>query len=125
MHRGGAHDALLAIGDASQGGHDTHVAQADSHRNLLGEFSAAMKAFLDDLKTSQLAERIVVLAFSEFGRRVQGTGQQGPITELSGPFSSLGAMCREDFLENIRHSATWIREISRCRSTSDAFMRRF
>ena len=70
---------------ASQAGYDTHVAQADSHRNLLREFSGAIKAFLNDLETSRLAERVVVLAFSEFGRRVQENGSGGTDHGVAGP----------------------------------------
>ena len=82
---------------ASQGGYDTHSAQADSHRNLLREFSGAMKAFLDDLKTSQLAERVVVLAFSEFGRRVQENGSGGTDHGVAGPVFLAGSAVQGGF----------------------------
>ena len=82
---------------ASQGGYDTHSAQADSHRNLLREFSGAMKAFLDDLKTSQLAERVVVLAFSEFGRRVQENGSAGTDHGVAGPVFLAGSAVQGGF----------------------------
>ncbi len=61
----------------SQGGYDTHAAQADQHRLLLSEFSGAVYAFLKDLKAAQLADRVLVMAFSEFGRRVQENGSAG------------------------------------------------
>jgi uncharacterized protein (DUF1501 family) len=75
----------------SQGGYDTHSAQANRHFNLLNELSGAIKAFLDDLADSKLADRVMVLCFSEFGRRVlendsAGTdhGAAGPVL-LAGP----------------------------------------
>lgn len=68
-----------------QDGYDTHFAQLLTHSRLLGEFSGAVKAFLDDLKRSELAQRVVVLAFSEFGRRVKENGTQGTDHGTSGP----------------------------------------
>lgn len=54
---------------ATLSGFDTHAAQEFTHANLLDRFSQALAAFLDDLRGAGLAERVVVLAFSEFGRR--------------------------------------------------------
>ncbi|HEV3256663.1 MAG TPA: DUF1501 domain-containing protein [Gemmataceae bacterium] len=61
----------------SQGSYDTHYIQAPQHAELLSELSGALRAFLDDLAAAGLAERVTVLAFSEFGRRVQENGSQG------------------------------------------------
>ncbi|MFV0444689.1 MAG: DUF1501 domain-containing protein [Planctomycetaceae bacterium] len=69
----------------SQPGYDTHSAQVDAHRRLLNEFSRGLKAFLDDLHASKLEERVVVLAFSEFGRRVQENGSAGTDHGAAGP----------------------------------------
>jgi uncharacterized protein (DUF1501 family) len=62
---------------ASQSGYDTHASQLYTHANLLSTLSAAIKAFLDDLKNSGLEDRVVVLVFSEFGRRVKENDSQG------------------------------------------------
>jgi uncharacterized protein (DUF1501 family) len=69
----------------SQGSYDTHYAQSEPHANLLGELSGALKAFLDDLASARLAERVLVLCFSEFGRRVQENGSQGTDHGTAGP----------------------------------------
>ena len=61
----------------SQGGYDTHATQLAQHANLLGELSGALKAFLDDLAAAKLADRVLVLCFSEFGRRVRENGSAG------------------------------------------------
>ena len=61
----------------SQPGYDTHYAQLQTHSALLGEFAGALRAFLDDLAASGLADRVTVLVFSEFGRRVAENGSQG------------------------------------------------
>lgn len=79
---------------ASQAGYDTHSAQADSHRSLLTEFAGALKAFLDDLQTSKLADRVVVLVFSEFGRRVRENGSKGTDHGVAGPVFVAGNAVR-------------------------------
>src|SRR5256885_15072915 len=60
-----------------QGGYDTHSAQIFTHSNLLFELAAAVKAFLDDMAASKLADRVTVLMFSEFGRTVKEDGSAG------------------------------------------------
>lgn len=62
---------------ANQGGYDTHSAQRANHADLLRELSGAIKAFLDDLKQSKLDERVMILCFSEFGRRVDENASAG------------------------------------------------
>jgi uncharacterized protein (DUF1501 family) len=61
----------------SQEGYDTHTSQLVHHADLLAELAGAIGAFLDDLAEAKLADRVVVLAFSEFGRRVQENGSGG------------------------------------------------
>ncbi len=48
---------------------DTHVHQPNLHRRLLTYFSDAVRAFMLDMERIGRAEDVVVLAFSEFGRR--------------------------------------------------------
>lgn len=68
-----------------QTGYDTHSVQANIHSSLLFQLSSAMKAFVDDLKKSKLDDRVVVLAFSEFGRRVNENASQGTDHGTAGP----------------------------------------
>lgn len=68
-----------------QSGYDTHIGQYNEHFQLLGEFSGALKAFLDDLREAKLADRVLVLAFSEFGRRVEENASQGTDHGTAGP----------------------------------------
>lgn len=76
---------------ATQDGYDTHASQQYAHGDLLGELSSALKAFLDDLKFNGLAERVVVLAFSEFGRRVAENSSGGTDHGVAGPVFLAGA----------------------------------
>jgi uncharacterized protein (DUF1501 family) len=69
----------------AQSGYDTHAVQLPTHANLLGELSSSLKAFLDDLKVAGLDERVLVLAFSEFGRRVKENGSLGTDHGTAGP----------------------------------------
>jgi uncharacterized protein (DUF1501 family) len=49
---------------------DTHVFQNDTHKRLLTYASDAVYAFLRDLERIKRADDVVVMVFSEFGRRV-------------------------------------------------------
>ena len=49
---------------------DTHVFQGDVHKRLLTYASDAVAAFLTDLERIGRADDVVVMIFSEFGRRV-------------------------------------------------------
>jgi uncharacterized protein (DUF1501 family) len=49
---------------------DTHVFQNDTHKRLLTYASDAVSAFMQDLERIKRADDVVVLIFSEFGRRV-------------------------------------------------------
>jgi len=62
---------------AVQPGYDTHAGQLETHYRLLQVLSSALKAFFDDLAAVKLADRVLVLAFSEFGRRVAENGSAG------------------------------------------------
>jgi uncharacterized protein (DUF1501 family) len=48
---------------------DTHVFQNDTHKRLLTYASDAVAAFLTDLERIKRADDVVVMIFSEFGRR--------------------------------------------------------
>jgi uncharacterized protein (DUF1501 family) len=68
-----------------QPGYDTHITQLPKHSQLLLELAGALKAFLDDLAASKLADRVAVLLFSEFGRAVRENGSAGTDHGTSGP----------------------------------------
>jgi uncharacterized protein (DUF1501 family) len=74
-----------------QGGYDTHYNQPGRHAALLGEFAGAVRAFLDDLAEAKLADRVAILAFSEFGRRVRENGSRGTDHGTAGPVFLAGA----------------------------------
>jgi uncharacterized protein (DUF1501 family) len=69
----------------SQTGYDTHTAQPGTHFQLLHELSGALEAFHADLDASGLLDRVLVMAFSEFGRRVAENGSAGTDHGTAGP----------------------------------------
>ena len=58
-------------------GFDTHANQLGTHAALLNELSDSIAAFHDDLAAAGQADRVALLTFSEFGRRVQENASQG------------------------------------------------
>lgn len=58
-------------------GFDTHAEQAASHGNLLAEVSESITAFVDDLAGRGQLDRVVLMTFSEFGRRLKENASLG------------------------------------------------
>jgi len=75
---------------ASQGGFDTHAGQINTHQRLMGEFSDAIAAFVADLKQQGNFERVLLMTFSEFGRRVQENANGGTDHGAAAPMFALG-----------------------------------
>lgn len=61
----------------SHGGFDTHNQQVNSHDRLLGQLDSALKSFFADLKQQGNDKRVVLMTFSEFGRRVSENASSG------------------------------------------------
>lgn len=61
----------------SHGGFDTHNQQVNSHDRLLGQLDGALKSFFADLKEQGNDKRVVLMTFSEFGRRVAENASAG------------------------------------------------
>jgi uncharacterized protein (DUF1501 family) len=77
-----------------QGSYDTHGQQLPQHAALLADLGAALRAFLADLAAAKLAERVLVLCFSEFGRRVQENASLGTDHGTAGPLFLAGPAVR-------------------------------
>lgn len=58
-------------------GFDTHSGQAPAHERLLREVAEAIAAFQRDLESQGQHRRVLILTFSEFGRRVKENGSEG------------------------------------------------
>lgn len=73
------------------GGFDTHANQLNAHERLLGDFDAALSAFITDLKTQGNFDRVTIMTFSEFGRRVKENAGGGTDHGTAAPVFLAGA----------------------------------
>jgi uncharacterized protein (DUF1501 family) len=74
----------------SAGGFDTHSRQADQHARLLKGFSEAVTAFMAEMEACGRADKVIVLVFSEFGRRVAENGSVGTDHGKAAPMFLIG-----------------------------------
>jgi uncharacterized protein (DUF1501 family) len=79
------------------GGFDTHASQVDTtdtttgtHANLLKHLSDCVKAFMDDCNGLGIADRVVGMTFSEFGRRIKSNGSGGTDHGAAAPLFVFG-----------------------------------
>jgi len=75
---------------ASQGGFDTHAGQMNAHERLMGELNESIAAFVADLKQQGNFNRILLMTFSEFGRRVAENANGGTDHGAAAPMFVLG-----------------------------------
>jgi uncharacterized protein (DUF1501 family) len=75
---------------ASQGGFDTHAGQLNAHERLMGELNDAVATFVSDLKQQGNFERVLLMTFSEFGRRVAENANGGTDHGAAAPMFVLG-----------------------------------
>jgi uncharacterized protein (DUF1501 family) len=62
---------------ASITGFDTHANQKGRQDRLLKMYAEALQAFVKDLQQNKLMDEVLILTFSEFGRRVKQNGSGG------------------------------------------------
>ena len=73
-----------------QSGYDTHANQNNDHSNLLLDLNNAVLAFMEDLSSQGLLDRVMVLTTSEFGRRYFENGSTGTDHGSSAPCMVFG-----------------------------------
>ncbi|MEP7340444.1 MAG: DUF1501 domain-containing protein [Acidobacteriota bacterium] len=61
----------------TQGGYDTHADQINDQPALHRALAEAVKAFYDDLAAHNLADKTLIMIWSEFGRRVADNASNG------------------------------------------------
>ena len=72
-------------------GFDTHSNQREAHQALLGDVSSSITAFVKDLEQQGNDERVAVMSFSEFGRRVRENASGGTDHGTAAPMFMIGA----------------------------------
>lgn len=82
----------------NMGGFDTHDFQVDGdvhwvghHANLLRELSDAVKIFTEDLAQHGVADRVMGMTYSEFGRRIISNGSLGTDHGAAAPLFVFGS----------------------------------
>jgi hypothetical protein len=78
----------------SAGGFDTHAKQAENHEKLMKGFSDAIKTFQREMEAIGKADKVVVLTFSEFGRRVEENASQGTDHGAAAPMFVIGSQVK-------------------------------
>jgi uncharacterized protein (DUF1501 family) len=83
-------DLGLRVGYVTLGGFDTHANQQKTHDTLMSTLAQGLAAFYADLTAHNKAENVLVLTWSEFGRRVEENGSQGTDHGTAAPLFVLG-----------------------------------
>jgi len=74
----------------SMGGYDTHANQKDTQARLLMQLDEAIDAFQQDLANMKRQDDVVIMTFSEFGRRAKQNGSAGTDHGTAEPMFVIG-----------------------------------
>ena len=87
----------LRVGHVFIGGFDTHTNQDGTLTRLLKETSEAIQAFWTDVNSHGHGDDVVLMTWSEFGRRVKENAQIGTDHGSAGPMFVLGNAVKGGF----------------------------
>ncbi len=82
----------------SQGGYDTHTNQINTHERLLKDLGDSVRAFVQDLNRQGNLARVLLMTFSEFGRRVAENANSGTDHGAAAPMFVLGGRVKPGLL---------------------------
>ncbi|GAC1375033.1 MAG: DUF1501 domain-containing protein [Ktedonobacteraceae bacterium] len=80
----------LRVGYVTLGGFDTHANQQVTHATLMKTLAEGLSAFYTDLSKHGKADNVVIMTWSEFGRRVEENGSLGTDHGTAAPMFVLG-----------------------------------
>ena len=83
-------DLGLRVGYVTLGGFDTHANQQATHDVLMKTLADGLSAFYTDLSKHGKADHVVIMSWSEFGRRVEENGSQGTDHGTAAPMFVIG-----------------------------------
>ncbi len=102
--KGGLKTRLYMV---SIGGFDNHSNQVNlldtttgMHASLMAKVSNAIKAFMDDIKTMGVDDRVIGMTFSEFGRRIKSNSSFGTDHGAAAPLFVFGKNVRPGVVGN-------------------------
>ncbi len=75
----------------TQTGYDTHDSQRARHSQLVGELDGCLGAFLADVWGTPAGDNLMIVVFSEFGRRVEDNASGGTDHGVAGPMFVIGS----------------------------------
>jgi len=75
----------------SLGGFDTHAGQRGRHDNLMKQFAQGIQAFWKDMAEQRNDQRVLMMTFSEFGRRVAQNASAGTDHGTAAPMFLFGS----------------------------------
>jgi uncharacterized protein (DUF1501 family) len=78
----------------SMGGYDTHANEKNTHAALLTQMDDAIDAFQRDLANMNKQDDVVIMTFSEFGRRAKQNGSDGTDHGTAAPMFIIGNTVR-------------------------------
>ncbi|TMD13929.1 MAG: DUF1501 domain-containing protein [Chloroflexi bacterium] len=81
----------VRVAHVTLGGFDNHAREKAVHDRLLQDLDQALSAFMQDLQGQGVADRVLVMTWSEFGRRVNENGSAGTDHGTAAPMFLLGA----------------------------------
>lgn len=85
------------VWSVSLGGFDTHANEKGAQSVLLGNVSASIARFMSQMRATNREKDVVILAYSEFGRRVKANASQGTDHGTSGPVLVIGDRIKGGF----------------------------
>jgi uncharacterized protein (DUF1501 family) len=87
-----SHVYMVSLGDF-----DTHADERAAHRWLLKTLDEGLTPFLQEMRSSSFGKNVVVMVYSEFGRRVAANASAGTDHGTSGPVLIAGAHVKGGF----------------------------
>ncbi len=90
-------DLGIKVGHVTLGGWDTHAGQKPDHVKLLRTLSEAVSAFYEDLKGHGKDGNVVIMTWSEFGRRAKSNASDGTDHGTAVPIFFIGTPVKGGF----------------------------
>ncbi len=83
-------DLGVRVGHVGIGGFDTHASQGPRHELLLAQTADSIRLFYRDLQAHGRSQDVLVMTWSEFGRRATGNASGGTDHGAAGPMFLIG-----------------------------------